>query len=71
MTFLNHNRVAGMLRLMRHGATHVYRGVGVERSDDGKEWSINGGEWQLLLPAMDSFMRAAGLVPIPDVADET
>jgi hypothetical protein len=70
VTYLSHNRVAGMLLLMRHGAAHTYRRVGVGRSQDGRQWSISGGPWLRLLPAMDAFMRAAGLVPVWDVQAE-
>jgi hypothetical protein len=43
--------------------------VGLERSASGGQWSVNGGPWQLLLPAMDEFMRACGLAPVSEVTE--
>jgi hypothetical protein len=36
--------------------------VGIERAVNGRQWSVQGGPWLLLLPAIDEFVKAAGFM---------
>jgi hypothetical protein len=60
VSYISHQKAWSILDAMKPGASTSYRGVGIERHANGWEWSIQGGHWLLLLPAIDEFARAAG-----------
>jgi hypothetical protein len=63
VSYISHQKAWSVLDAMKPGASTVFRGVGVERHANGWEWSIRGGRWLLLLPAIDALAEAAGFEP--------